>query len=396
MTNLKALGPVRLASIGGVAIVILGLLAAITLRGNAQPMSLLYGDMDLRDAGQVASTLDKLHIPYETRGAGATILVPADEVDRARLALARDGLPSGGTVGYEVFDRGDSLMTNQFQQQINQLRALEGELSRTIRTIRGVRGARVHLVLGKREPFAREQQEAQASIVLAMAGAARMDNEEVQAIVNLVAAAVPGLKPQNISVVDNRGALLARPGSNGDGALRSNADVRRATEHRLEEAVETMLGRTLGADHVRAEATVQMDFDRLNETQEKFDPDNQVPRTQSNSSDTNKSTEAQQTVSVQNNLPNPDTQNNAATGTSSSHQEESTNFEIGKTIRTIVRDTPSIKRVSMAVLVDGISERGLNGKPAWRELTKPELARIEALVRSASALTSSAATTSRS
>ena len=199
--------------------------------------------------------------------------MPSDQVDRARLALAHEGLPSGGSVGYEVFDRSDSLTSNQFQQQMNQLRALEGELGRTIRTIRGVRNARVHLVLAKREPFAREQQEAQASILLSMAGAQRMDNDEVQAIVNLVAGAVPGLKPQNISIVDSRGELLAQPGAaNRDNLARNNDDVRRAAEQRMGQDVEDMLARTLGPGHVRAEATVEMSFDRVNETQEKFDP----------------------------------------------------------------------------------------------------------------------------
>ena len=227
--------------------------------------------------------------------------------------MAHDDLPTGGSVGYEVFDRSDSLTSNQFQQQMNQLRALEGELGRTIRTIRGVRNARVHLVMAKRQPFEREQQEAKASIVIAMAGAQRMGDEEVQAIVNLVATAVPGLKTQNISVIDSRGELLARPGRAGpDGVGVGDTDPRRAVEQRLEDSVEEILGRTLGPGHVRAEATVEMDFDRVNETQELFDPDKQVARRQQTVTDTSKSTEPQASVSVQNNLPNPDTQNGSA------------------------------------------------------------------------------------
>ena len=384
LDSLKALGTARLLGIAAVGLAVLALVGAVAMRGSTQPMQLLYSDLDLRDAAQVTATLDKLHVGYEVKSGGSAIMVPSDQVDRARLALAHEGLPSGGSVGYEVFDRSDSLTSNQFQQQMNQLRALEGELGRTIRTIRGVRNARVHLVLAKREPFAREQQEAQASILLSMAGAQRMDNDEVQAIVNLVAGAVPGLKPQNISIVDNRGELLARPGAaNRDNPARNNDDVRRATEQRLGQDVEDMLARTLGPGHVRAEATVEMSFDRVNETQEKFDPDGQVVRTQQTVSDANKSTEAQQGVSVQNNLPNPEGQNGGNTGTTNNRQEENTTYEIGKTVRTMVRDAPSIKKVSMAVLVDGITSRGADGKPVWRELTQPELDRIATLVRSA-------------
>ena len=149
-----------------------------------------------------SSSSTRQHIPYRIGGQGSQILVPADQVAAARVLLAKEGLPSGGSIGYEIFDRGDGLAATEFQQKINETRALEGELARTIRAISGVRAARVHLVLPRREPFAREQQDAQASVMLTMAGAARLDREGVQAILNLVAAAVPGLRPQNIAIVD--------------------------------------------------------------------------------------------------------------------------------------------------------------------------------------------------
>lgn len=383
--SLKALGAMRLAGIVGVGVIVLAIIGGIAMRGSTKPMSLLFGDLELRDSGQVTASLDKMRVPYELRGGGSQIFVPSDQVDRMRLAMARDGIPAGGSVGYEVFDRSDSLTSNQFQQQMNQLRALEGELARTIRTIRGVRNARVHLVLSKREPFAREQQEAQASIVLSMAGSRRMDDGEVQAIVNLVSSAVPGLKAQNVSVVDDRGQLLARPGrgTGRDAVARTNDEARRAIEQRLAQAVEDMLGRTLGAGHVRAEATVEMDFERFNEIQERYDPDGQVVRNLQTTSDTSKSTEPPPAVSVQNNLPNPEGQAGGAGGTASNRQEENTTYEISKTVRTLVRDTPSIKRLSMAVLVDGTTTRSADGVPSWRELGQPDLDRLSTLVKSA-------------
>ena len=382
--NLKALGPARLLGIVGMGLAIMAIVGVLALRGTTQPMGLLYSDLDLHDSAQVAATLDKLHAVYDVKGGGSQIFVASDQIDRLRLALAREGLPTGGSVGYEVFDRSDSITSNQFQQQINQLRALEGELSRTIRTIRGVRNARVHLVLARREPFAREQQQAQASIVVAMAGAARMGDDEVQAIVNLVASAVPGLRPENISVVDNRGELLAKSGRDAGHDAQGREDgIRRTTEQRLGKSVEEMLGRTLGAGHVRAEASVELDSDRINETKESYDPDQQVVRSQQSVTDASKTSEPPASVSVQNNLPNPEAQNGGPSGTSSNRQEENTTYEIGKTVRTLVRDTPSIKKISMAVLVDGTTVRGADGKPVWHEMSQPDLDRIAALVRSA-------------
>ena len=384
MEGLKTLGPARLAAMGAVAVAVLGLLAFMALRGGA-PMSLLYSDLDLREAGQIVDQLDHAHIPHEVQGGGTRVLVPMDQVDQARLLLARQGMPSGGSIGYEIFDRGDSLTTTGFQQGIAQTRALEGELARTIGLIQGVRSARVNLVLAQREPFARDRQAAQASVLLTMAGATRLDQEGVQAILNLVAAAVPGLKPQGIAIVDNRGTLLARAGDPAEGnATGPSADeTRRATEARLSHAVEEMLERSLGPGSVRATAAVEMDYDQLKETQETYDPNQQVARSEQSTTDKQQSTDAVQGVTVQNNLPNANAGAPGQSGSQDQRQEETTNYEIGKTVRTLVREQPQVKRISLAVLVDEVRDAGPDGKPAWHERTPEELARIATLVRSA-------------
>jgi flagellar M-ring protein FliF len=383
--GLKALGPMRLAAMGAVALGVLALMALLILRGGGERMAILYGDMDLRDAAQAVDQLERAHIPHQLAVGGSEILVPADRVAEARLLLARAGLPASGTVGYELFDRTDPLTATPFQLDIDRTRALEGELARTIRAIQGVRGVRVHLVLPKREPFSREQQDAQASVLLTMAGAARMDRESVQAILNLLAAAVPGLKPKNIAVVDSRGNVLARAGApvGPDGGALSGEEIRLATEIRLSRAVEEMLERSLGPGHVRAEAAVEMNFDHLHETEERYDPDGQIVRSQQSVATKSKSTEGNNTVSVQNNLPNADAGNGTTSGNEEQRQEDTTNYEISKTVRTIVHDEPQIKRISMAVVVDGITARGPDGKPAWRERSPEELARITALVKTA-------------
>ncbi len=385
LDGLKALGPARLAAMGAVAVGVLAMLAMLVARGSGNDqMALLYGDLDLRESAQVVEQLNRRHIRYRLAAGGTQILVPADQIPDTRLMLARDRLPSGGSIGYELFDRGDGLAFTEFQQKINETRALEGELARTIRAIRGVRQARVHLVLPRREPFARERQDAQASVLLTMSGQQRLDQEGVQAILNLVSAAVPGLRPQNVAVVDSRGDVLARAGQpvNQATAAASADEVRRTTELRLSRAVEEMLERSLGPGRVRAEATVRMNFDRVNETQERFDPDGQVTRSTQSVTSNSKSTEPSGTVSVQNNLPNADAGAQAA-GSQEARQEETTNYEISKTVRTLIREQPQIDRVSIAVMVDGVVAPDAGGNPAWQPRSQEEMARITALVKSA-------------
>ena len=385
LDGLKALGPTRLAAMGMVALGLLALLATMTLRaGSNDQMVLLYGDLDPRDASQIVEQLNRRHVPYRLAGGGAQILVPADQVPESRMLLAKDGLPSGGSIGYELFDRGDGYLFSAFQQKISETRALEGELARTIRAIRGIRMARVHLVLPRREPFAREQQEAQASVMLTMAGAQRLDREGTQAILNLVAAAVPGLRPHNIAVVDARGDLLAKAGEPVTQAAQATTaeDLRRAAELRLARAVEEMLEKTLGPGRVRAEANVRMNFDKVSETREQFDPDGQVTRSSQSVNSTSKTSEANGPVTAQNNLPNADT-GNQNNGSQEGRQEETTNFEIGKTVSTLLREQPRIDRISLAVMVDGVAAPGTDGKLVWQARTAEDLERITTLVKTA-------------
>jgi flagellar M-ring protein FliF len=384
IAQLRALGTLRLALLGGAGLAVLGLLAWFALRAGQPPMALLYGELDPRDAGQVVAALERARVPFRLEAGGTRILAPEDQVPRLRLNLAREGLPQGGSVGYEIFDRSESLTTTPFQQDVNRLRALEGELARSIRQLSGVRGARVHLVLPRRDAFSRDRGEAQASVVLTMQGAQRLDREGVQAVLHLVATAVPGLRPQSVSIVDSRGALLARGGQAlaGPMAATSQDEVRRAQELRIGRAVEEMLERILGPGRVRAEATVEMDFERVQTTEERFDPDNQVPRSQQSTQESSTGSEGGP-ATVQNNVPNAGANAAAGPTTQESRQEETTNFEIGRTTRNTLREHPVVKRLSVAVLVDGVWETPADGAPTFRERTAEEIARIATLVQGA-------------
>ena len=384
LDQLKALGIARLASLGAVGFAMLGLLAIIALRGPSASMTPIYSDLDPREAAQMADLLDHQKIVYQVSPAGTQISVAEPDVPRARMVLAKEGLPSGGSLGYELLDRSDGITASPYQQEINQSRALEGELARTIRGIRGVKSVRVHLVLPKREPFSRTRQESQASIQLTMSGSARLDRDGVNAIVSLVSAAVPGLKPGKVAVTDTRGNLLSRP-DDTDGAsplIRSLDEARVAAEARLSHAVEDMLDMSLGAGHAHAAAAITFNYDQIHETQERFDPENQVPRSVQTVTSSSKSTEAPATVSVQNNLPNADA-GNSSSGSTETHQDETTNYEIAKSVRTVIHEQPRIERLSLAVMVDGVTETKSDGKAEWHERSADDLAKINRLVRAA-------------
>ena len=386
LDGFRGLGAARLAAMGVISFGMLCMLALLMFHGgNEGRMALLYGDLDMREAGQMADLLDKSHITHTISASGDQILVPEGQVAAARLLLARANLPSEGTVGDEIFDRGDTLTSSQFEQDINRTRALEGELSRSIRMIDGVRGARVHLVMPHRELFASEQQAAQASVLLTMRGRARLDPEAVQAILNLVSAAVPGLRPQAIAIIDNRGNVLVRAGNPTGNELVGNGtadELRQTMELRLSHQVEEMLDASLGPDKVRAEANVTLDMSQTNETDESYNPDQQVLRSQQTSSNKTRNTEAQPAATVSNNLPNADA-GAPPSGSTDDRQSETNNYEIGKTVRTLVQNTPRVQRISLAVLVDEVQSSDKGGKPVWTARTPDELARMAALVKSA-------------
>ena len=386
---IRQLGPVRLAALAATGIAVLGFFIFLSSRLSTGGMALLYGDLDPQDSGQIIQTLQSKNIPYDIKAGGKQIFVPGDQVLQLRVSLAESGLPGGGSVGYEIFDNNQGIGTTNFVQNINLVRALEGELARTIGAMRNVRGARVHLVMPRRELFSREKQEASASVVLQVQGSSRLNNEQVQAIQHLIAAAVPSMDPQKISVLDDRGQLLARGNGDSSSAAAGTADeMRVGFENRMRQAIIELLERTVGLNRVRAEINAEIDYDRVVENAEIFDPDSQVARSTQTVQENENSSENddQDTVTVQNNL--PETEATAAgTGTSAASQvsrtEETVNFEITKTIRNRVKESGQIKRLSVAVLVDGKYVENDDGDKVWQPRAADELAQLETLVKSA-------------
>ena len=232
----KTIGAPRIAAMGAVTLALVGFFTFLILRVTAPDMMPLFTDLTLDDSAAIVKQLDREGIAYELRDNGNVILVPKDRVARLRMELAQSGLPKGGSIGYEIFDKSDALGTTSFVQNINAVRALEGELERTIRTLDSVQDARVHLVIPERPLFSRDKVEPSASIVLRVRGS--LEPGQVRAIRHLVATAVNGLRPQRISVVDETGRLLA-DGADDDPTGSTAIDERQiALESRLRKQVE--------------------------------------------------------------------------------------------------------------------------------------------------------------
>ena len=385
----RGLGPMRLAAIAGVGVSILGFFIYLMSRVAAPQMELLYGDLDLADSKQIIEKLSTDKVPYELRKEGTEIWVPKDRKLDLRVRMAEQALPSGGRMaGYELFDKQDALGSTSFQQNITMVRAMEGELAKTIRSIDKVKAARVHLVLPKREAFSRETQEPSASVILKMQGNGRLDKGQVLAIQHLVAAAVPKMKPSRISIVDDKGTLLAKGFENNQEYLAQNAEEMRLNyEARLVKTIEDLLERSLGPGRVRAEVNVDMDMSRAVTTEETFDPETKVVRSQVTVNEGEQSQDSDPTpVTVQQNLPDPNASasGNSRTSSKSSKSQETVNYEISKKTKNTVRETGEVRKVSAAVIVDGVREKSADGKQTtYRERTPEELAQIEALVKSA-------------
>ncbi len=389
---LKGLGPMRLAAIAGVGVSILGFFIYLMSRVAAPQMELLYGDLALSDSKAIVTKLQADKVPYEIRKDGTEIWVPKDKKDEMRVDMAGDAIPSEGRIaGFELFDKQDALGTTSFQQNVNYLRAMEGELARTIRSIDKVQAARVQLVLPQREAFSREETEPSASVLLKMKGGARLSHGQVVAIQNLIAAAVPKMKTSRISIIDDKGTLLSRGfNSDQDYAAETAQEMKLANENRLARTIEDLLERSLGPGRVRAEVTVDMDMSKAVTTEEVYDPDSKVVRSEVTNNENQSSTEGQTPVSVTHNLPDP---NAGSSGTKSSEKttkdQDTVNYEINKTTKNIVREVGDIRKISAAVLVDGDYDVGADGKKVYRPRTAKELAQIEALVKSAIGFTNS-------
>jgi flagellar M-ring protein FliF len=380
---LKGLGASRLMAMVAVTAALIGFFAFVIMRVTTPQMTTLFTDLSVEDSSGIIKDLERQGIVYELRNDGAIIMVPKDKVTRLRMKLAESGLPKGGGVGYEIFDKSDALGTTSFVQNINHLRALEGELARTIRAIDKVQAARVHLVLPERPLFAREAPEPSASIVVRVRGA--LEAQQIKAIRHLVSSAVSGLKPQRVSIVDESGQLLAdgAAGSEGDNGI---ADERRVGfEKRLRNEVEGIVSSVVGAGRARVQLSADFDYNKVTQTSDKFDPEGRVLRSSQTREESSATADSSGQVTVNNELPGNQRQDGAGPTPKdqSKKTEETNNYEISRTTKTEVTEAGRVNRISVAVLVDGAYTKNEKGEMVYQDRPKDQLDRIAALVRSA-------------
>lgn len=385
--TLRQLGPSRLGIMAAILLGMLMFFVFISIRISAPQMKLLYSDLSSSDAGAIAAKLEEFQIPYEVSADGSRVIAPEDEVGRARMLLAEAGLPNGGSLGYEIFDEQSGFGTTSFVQNVNMVRALEGELSRTISSLDNIRSARVHLVLPQRELFSRESRPSSASVFLGVRPGANVERQQIVAIQSLVASAVPELKVANVSIIDSEGSLLAKgEGAEESGGLSLQAEeLRRSYESRMTDKVEDQVSRVVGYGNVRAIVTAEMNFDRISTSEELYDPETVLRSSQVTEESSTEREPNPQDVSVGNNLPGVggDLLIDETPSAESNRLEEITNFEISRTVRNTVREVGEIKKISVAVVVDGIYTKDEDGNKSYTPRSQDELDQISTLVRSA-------------
>jgi flagellar M-ring protein FliF len=361
---------------------LIGFFAFVIMRVTTPQLTTLFTDLSTEDSSAIIKDLERQAIPFELRNDGAVIMVPKDKVTRLRMKLAEGGLPKGGGVGYEIFDKSDALGTTSFVQNINHLRALEGELARTIRAIDRIQAARVHLVLPERPLFSRETPEPSASIVVRVRGA--LEPQQIRAIRHLVASAVSGLKPQRVSIVDEAGQLLA-DGESGDNDNVVGDERRASFEKRMRNEVEAIVSSVVGAGRARVQLSADFDYNRITQTSDRFDPEGRVLRSSQTREESSATADNSGQVTVNNELPGSQRSDNTATPTKdqSKKTEETNNYEISHTTKTEVTEAGRVNRISVAVLVDGTYTKNDKGEMVYQERSKDQLDRIATLVRSA-------------
>jgi flagellar M-ring protein FliF len=383
LAALQRFGIGRLAAILGIGAGVAAALFFVT-SGLGQPKALLYSNLDLKEAGTITQALDQGNIKYEVKGDGSTIMVARDQVASTRLMLSSKGLPTAASVGYEIFDNTSAMGQTDFVQQLNRQRALEGELGRTIMGLDGITSARVHLVLPKRQLFEEEPDQPSAAISVGVGGR-EPGPDQVRAMQNLVAGAVPGLKPDRVTVVDQHAKTL----SGGDTGMAAEADGRKSqVEQRIAKQVKTLVEGIVGAGKARVNVTADVDLAQVTTHKEAFDPDGQVVRSESTTDENSKegSTGGNVQTSSAAKIPGGSTVDPGGDSSNASGKQESTtNYEITKTTTTEVREPGAVKKIAVAVAVDGVTgPPDKKGKPgAYAPRSAAEMAQIEQLVQAA-------------
>ncbi|MEW7314543.1 flagellar basal-body MS-ring/collar protein FliF [Buttiauxella gaviniae] len=404
LTRIRANPKIPLMVAGAAAIAII---VALVLWAKTPDYKVLYSNLADQDGGAIVTQLTQMNVPYRFSDNGSAILVPADKVHELRLRMAQQGLPKGGAVGFELLDQ-EKFGISQFSEQVNYQRALEGELARTIETLGPVKTARVHLAMPKPSLFVREQKSPSASVTLSLEPGRALDEGQISAVVHMVSSAVAGLPPGNVTLVDQGGHLLTQSNTAGrdlnDAQLKYAMDV----ENRYQRRIEAILGPIVGSSNVHAQVTAQIDFSNKEQTEEQYRPNSDPSQAAVRSRQLNQSEQvngrnpggvpgalsnqpappnnAPIATPPQNNAANAAQQNQSTsmggstpTGSSNTQRDETTNYEVDRTIRHTKLNVGDVQRLSVAVVVN--YRQLSDGKPL--PLTADQMKQIENLTREA-------------
>ncbi len=378
---------VALAAAGGLAIVLI-VLAAVFL--NKPAYETLYVGLEANDSNQIAIALAEINVPTQVSADGAAISVPVGMTGRARMTLAERGLPNSANSGYELFDNVGSLGLTSFMQEVTRVRALEGEIARTIRSINGISAARVHIVMPDRGSFRRGEQKPSASVMVRAVG--NDGRRSAESIRHLVASSVPGLGIDDVTVLDSTGQLLASGDDYSNSTMNRSLNIVQTVEAEVVSNIDKALAPFLGVDNFRASVRAQINTDTQQIQETVFDPESRVERsiriTRENKA--SNSTDANTPATVEQNLPNEQVQSTSGPQSTESNErkEEQTNYEINSRTVATVRNSYNVERLSIAVVINESRVAAMLGEAATPDERSAHLAELEQIVRSAAGLDS--------
>lgn len=377
--------------VGGVVALCVSAFALLILIANKTDYRPLFSNLTSEDAGEIIKKLKEQKVPYQIAADGKAVMVPSDKVYDLRLSLASEGLPQGGGVGFEIFDRKNFGMT-EFVQKLNYQRALQGELSRTISQIAGVDQVRVHIVIPEKSLFKDSEKPPTASVVLKMKSSRALKESEVQGVVHLVSSSIEGMDPEHVTILDTRGKVLSKGGASDPAAKMSASmqETQRTYEKNAEERLQTLLDNVVGPGKSAARVSALFDFRQVEKYEEKYDPETTAVRSEQRSEEKAAAASATGGVpGVQSNMGRMTPAAGAGSAGGGSKNDETLNYEVSRMTARTVEPVGTVSKVSVAVLVDGkydataVSKDGKPVKPKYAPRSPEELQKIEALVKSA-------------
>jgi len=374
----------RKIALVAVTAITIGLFAFIIVQARTADYQMLYGNLAESDASAVVDWLKGQKIPFQLTNAGHNILIPATSVYETRLSLASMGLPQGGGVGFEIFDKQSFALTD-FVQKVNYSRALQGELARTIASLGPVETARVHLALPEKRLFKDQQKPATASVIIKLAPGKRLSESQIEGVVHLVSNSIEGLDPGQVTVIDQNGNVLSRTGEKGlTGNLSPDMlEFQMQVERRLEERAQALLDKSLGTKNAMVRVSATLDFAKTEKTEETFDPEEPVIRSEQVSDEKSGSEITGGVPGVQSNLEGNSSQT-AGASPPTSRSQRTTNYEISKVVSKTINPVGTVSKLSVSVLVADKIIPAKDKEPAKTEPRQPaEIKALETMVASA-------------